>query len=61
MTSKHPPTKPITHASPERVWETTGRFSPEGKPLWASRAWTKGERAKYCLTVLRRAPFPREA
>jgi hypothetical protein len=37
---------------PNRVWEPTGNYTPDGKPMFASREWHKGEQAEYIATVL---------
>ena len=47
--------------SPERVWERTGNYLPDGTPTWSSRDWAKGERTEYVRNVISRKPFPGEA
>lgn len=50
--------RPCTERSPERVWRVTDWDGTT--PLWSSRAWETGERAKYCRNVLGREPFSGE-
>ena len=40
----------LDHA-PNRFHERTGNFTPDGKPLWKSREWTRGEKEAYLASI----------
>lgn len=45
--------KSLLHLIPNRKWEPTGKFTPDGKPMWASREWGKNEKADYAEWLIK--------
>jgi hypothetical protein len=56
---------PLSHAvrgtSPSRKAVATGNYTPDGKAMYSTVEWGKGERAEYCRTVLNRQPGYQES
>jgi hypothetical protein len=41
----------LLHQAPNRAYTRTGNFTEDGKPLWTSREWQRGEKEQYLASI----------